>query len=95
VDKPQALPGEVLTYTITYRNASTEPLAELVVDDATPAYTTYLAAGCGSTPGSITCPDPPSAAPPVGVNGGIRWVLEGTLSPGAEGAVEYSVRVDD
>jgi len=95
VDKPQALPGEVLTYTITYRNASTKPLAELVVDDATPAFTTYLAAACGSTPGGISCPNPPTTAPQVGVNGNIRWVLEGTLSPGAEGAVEYSVQVDD
>jgi len=95
VDKPKALPGEVLTYTITYRNASTEPLAGLVVDDATPAFTTYRAAGCGSTPGGIICPNPPTAAPAVGVNGSIRWVLEGTLSPGAEGAVVYSVQVDN
>jgi uncharacterized repeat protein (TIGR01451 family) len=95
VDKPQALPGEVLTYTINYRNVSTEPLTELVVDDTTPAFTTYLSAVCGTTPGGIACPNPPTVAPAVGSVGNIRWVLVGSLLPGGEGTVQFSVQVDN
>ena len=57
----QARPGDWLQYRITYRNKNIDPLRNLVITDATPAFTRYVSATCGtSTPDGLVC-SPPSA----------------------------------
>jgi uncharacterized repeat protein (TIGR01451 family) len=93
VDKAAAEPGEVLVYTITYRNDGAAPITQLVIADATPAYTTFVAgsAGCGALPPALTACTP---APPPDPTGSVTWTFGGALAPGASGTVTYSVRID-
>ena len=78
----QARPGDWLQYRITYRNKNIDPLRNLVITDATPAFTRYVNATCGtSTPDGLAC-SPPSAgsnphprprrAPPASCGGSSR-----------------------
>jgi|GEM_PF-4441685 len=95
VNATQALPGDVLTYTLIYKNASSAPVTNLEINDATPPYTTYV----GS---SALCVLPLPAAmascvvsnqPADGNTGAIQWTLSGNLQPGSEGQVKFSVKV--
>jgi len=97
VSAATALPGAVITYTITYTNASAEPLTSVVIRDATPVFTTYVAASCGSPPAGLTCTPPasPATAPAVGATGGITWNFGGSLAPGASSAVTFQVQVNN
>src|SRR5439155_14150702 len=54
VDKATARPGEVLTYTITYTNNSSDALASVIVYDSTPAFTTFVSASNGALPQALT-----------------------------------------
>lgn len=95
VDKPMAKPGETLVYSLLYRNVSTEALSNVFISDVTPAYTTFIVAACQAPlPASITtCAV--TTQPGVGAVGNIRWDLTGSLAPGAEGQVTFSVKVDE
>ncbi|MGE5550133.1 MAG: hypothetical protein ACM3ZC_06330 [Bacteroidota bacterium] len=88
-DKQYARPGETITYTIAYANQSGSPLSTLVITDATPVYTTFLAAGHGPLPLDLTLCS--ITAPPPGESGTISWVFTGSLAPGATGFVTYQV----
>lgn len=95
VNKPTAKPGETLTYNLVYRNVSTEALRSVFISDVTPAYTTFQSAMCITPlPQSITA-CAVTTQPGVGAAGNIRWDLTGTLAPGAEGQVTFSVKVDE
>ena len=92
VDKTNATPGEVLTYTITYVNAGAENLTDLFIDDRTPAYTELAeSASYGVTPAGLT--NGTITEPAVGTSGTLRWTFGGELSPGATGTVIFKVRV--
>ena len=56
-----------MLYTISYKNTGAEALTNLVVNDATPAYTTYLSSGNGALPTGLT--GVTIAAPNVGARG--------------------------
>lgn len=71
VDKPVAEPGELLTYTLVYRNTGVGPINDLTVDDATPAFTRFVAACCDATAGACCA----QAAPTTDCTPG------GTLAP--------------
>jgi uncharacterized repeat protein (TIGR01451 family) len=87
-----ARPDDVLEYTITYTNAGSGPLSAIVVTDATPAFTTYLAAACGTPPPDIgSCAVTSQPAP--GSTGSVVWTLGGSLLSNASGSVSYTVRV--
>ena len=92
VDKPAALPGETLIYTVTYANNSAEPLANIVIYDTTPAFTTFLSATNGTLPTNLTAVA--ISAPGSGGSGAIKWTFTGTLHPGGTGAVEFRVNVE-
>ena len=92
VDKPQALPGETLSYSINYENLGDEPISQVEIIDETPTFTTYLNSQCGTLPSGITCS---ITAPQVGAGGTIKWTFTGTLQPGQSGTVTYSVVIDN
>ncbi|WP_438479669.1 hypothetical protein [Oleiharenicola lentus] len=92
VNKPTVLPGEVLNYTITFTNITTEPLANVRITDNTPTFTKAVSAGVGTIPTSLGTPT--TVSPTAGATGAIRWTFTGTLDPGATGTVVFSVIVD-
>jgi uncharacterized repeat protein (TIGR01451 family) len=88
-----ALPGDTLEYQLTVTNDGNTGLAAVVVSDATPAYTTFLAATCpAALPTGITA-CAVATQPAVGAQGGVQWVLSGVLAPGAQLVVSYEVLV--
>ncbi|RYX85272.1 DUF11 domain-containing protein [bacterium] len=91
VDKPLAKPGEVITYTITYRNSSALPLPGVGIENTVPEYTTFVAATYGALPPSLSgCT---LTKPAVGATGTIKWVFNGTIAPGGSGVVSFQVLV--
>ena len=92
VDKATARSGDELVYTITYRNTGADVLTNLVVSDATPAYTRFVSAADGTRPAGLTAPT--IAAPSVGGKGAVSWTFGGGLNPGQSGTVTFRVRVD-
>jgi uncharacterized repeat protein (TIGR01451 family) len=95
--------GDVLMYRISYTNTGASPVSNVVVQDATPPYTTFYNADAGVLPNSlsactkitpaasasVTC----SAVQAIGNTGGIRWVFSGLLLPAQTGFVTFMVQV--
>src|SRR5262249_24773835 len=73
VDKDVALPGETLTYTLTYANQSSQPLNNIIVFDSTPAFTKFLSAAAGLRPPNLSAVT--IANPAVGASGPIQWTF--------------------
>ena len=96
VNVAKALPGDTLTYTLRYKNPAAEPVSKLEIIDATPPYTIYVgsSAMCAMPlPASITsCMV--AQQPADGAVGTVKWTLGGSLSPGAEGLVQYKVKIE-
>jgi len=99
VDQATALPGNNLTYTITYANNSSGPLSNIVIHDSVPAYTSYVDACCVNPSvvclGTAAAPFPASiSACSASVSGeAITWTTSGMLAPGASGQVKFRVTV--
>lgn len=91
VDLASARPGDYLVYTITYRNPGTQPLSNIVIRDAVPAWTLFDSATCASPGAGITGCSLVQPAP--GAAGPVSWTLAGALAPGGSGSVSYRVRV--
>lgn len=90
-----ASPGEVLQYTVTAQNNGATSLSTLVINDATPAFTTFVAAACPATlPTGITACTI-GTQPASGGQGGVQWTFTGTLASGAQLAVTYQVKVSE
>lgn len=92
VDNATALPGDTLVYTITYTNQGAAPLRDVVIHDATPAYTRFVSAASGTLPASLS--NVTLSAPAVGESGAVRWNFTDELASGASGSVTFSVRVE-
>jgi len=91
VDKAAALPGETITYTLQYQNLSGQPISNFNISDNTPAYTTFIGAGYGSLPASLTgCT---IIQPAVGDSGTVTWQFTGTLDPGSTGTITMQVKL--
>ncbi len=93
VDRATALPNEILTYTITYTNNGSGPITSVVINDSTPAFTTYVggSAGCPNLVARTTCivtTEPANAA-----TGSVIWTVSGSVAPSASSTVRYQVRV--
>lgn len=93
VDKATAKSGDTLTYTVTFVNDSTGSLTNIVINDSTPAYTTFVSAACpGTLPTGLTCVV--TTQPSVGAAGSIRWTLTGSLLPAGTAKVTYAVKIN-
>jgi uncharacterized repeat protein (TIGR01451 family) len=84
VDKPTAVPGEAVTYTIAFTNSTTGALSSAVVTSSVPAEVQYVP-GSTRLGGVTVTPDPYTA--------GQIAVPVGTLAPGAGGVVTYQAVV--
>jgi len=91
VDKQTALPGQTITYTLTYANNSSGSLSNIVIFDSTPAYTTFSSASAGALPGNLTAVS--ITSPAIGNAGSIRWNFTGALAPAQTGSVTLRVTV--
>lgn len=92
VDKTAARPGEIVTYTIAYRNDGSGDLADLRIADAVPSHTVFVAAACAVPPPGAVCAV--AAEPAADGRGAIEWRIDGALRPGGEGSVSFTVRLD-
>ncbi|MFT4173448.1 MAG: hypothetical protein QM639_12865, partial [Rhodocyclaceae bacterium] len=105
----QAKPGDELEYRITYTNNAPGAVTRLVINDTTPAYTTFVSSALGSTPAGLgqctqNTPANPRPMPAVdctagpvqtpGGTGALHWVFDGALEAGASGEVLFRVKVD-
>lgn len=86
--------GDTLEYRITYVNNGITSISNLVIQDSTPAYTTFLSADCGVTPIGLTCTVPVPVQPSVNGTGGISWTFVGSLTSAVPGTVTYQVKVE-
>jgi uncharacterized repeat protein (TIGR01451 family) len=94
-DKTTAQPSEILTYTIVYQNNGSTPLNAIVINDATPAFTTFISATCiAPLPAAIGACSV-NIAPAIGGVGAVQWVFTGSLAPAAAGQVEFRVKVNN
>lgn len=90
-----ALPGNTLQYQLTILNLGSDPLSTLVINDNTPAFTTFISATCpipASLPPSLTACNV-SAQPAVGGQGTLQWTFIGSLASGSQTAVTFQVQV--
>ncbi len=88
-----ANPGDTLQYTLTATNNGAQSLATLVINDATPAFTTFVSAVCPATlpPGISACSV--STQPAVGAGGALQWTFTGSLAASGSLAVTYQVKI--
>lgn len=89
-----AKPGDTLQYTLTALNNGSESLSAVTINDATPAFTTYLSATCPPTlPASLTeCSV--STQPAPGAPGNLQWTFKGSLTSGAQVEVTYKAVIN-
>ena len=85
-----ALPGNTLQYQLSLTNQGSSPLTTLLVNDTTPAFTTFLSAACPA-PTAVACSV--SSQPAVGAQGGVQWTFTGSLAPGDQTSVTFQVMV--
>jgi uncharacterized repeat protein (TIGR01451 family) len=91
VDKISVVPGSTLIYTIVFTNTGLSALNNLIVADATPAYTSFVSTSMLFAPaslGSLT-----TITPVVGGAGALRWSFSGQLLPNSWGSVQFTVVV--
>ena len=88
-----ANPGNVLEYILKAQNNGSEPLTTLVINDATPAFTTYVSAACpGAFPTGISACS--VTTPTINAPGDLQWTFTGSLMPSAQLSVTYQVKVN-
>jgi len=88
-----ALPGNVLQYQLSVSNQGSAAVSTVVVNDATPPFTTFVSAACPATlpTGLTACAV--TVQPTVGASGALQWTFQGSLAAGAQTAVTYQVTI--
>ena len=89
-----ANPGETLQYTLTAVNNGSMSLSTVSINDATPAFTTYLSAACPVTLPAVITACTVSMQPAVGAPGSVQWTFAGVLAPTGQLTVTYHVKVN-
>lgn len=84
----------VLQYTLTAVNNGSTSLSTLPINDATPAFTTYLSAACSVTLPAVLTACTVSTQPAVGVLGNVQWTFTGVLAPSRQMIVSYQIMLD-
>ena len=93
VDKASALPGEILTYTITYSNNSSGVLNNVVISDSTPSFTRYVGASAGCPLVVVRTSCSVTSEPANNTTGSIHWNITGGLAPGVSATVQFRVQL--
>jgi len=88
-------PGDTLQYSLTAVNNGITPLSTLVIDDTTPAFTSYLSAACPTVLPAVITACSLLTQPAVGMTGNMRWSFTGTLAPSGQVVVTYQVKVNN
>lgn len=91
VNRATAKSGDLIIYTITYRNAGGTPVSSLVINDTTPAFTVFVSQSNGALPANLTSVTP--TTPAVNSAGALKWTFAGNLAPNASGTVTFTVRL--
>jgi uncharacterized repeat protein (TIGR01451 family) len=96
VDRAQAAPGGVLTYTLTYTNTGSATAHNVQFLDIIPEHTQYVAGSTSGAGATIQFQhvnggafDNSDAAPVTAV----RWTIPGPIAPGATGTLRFQVRI--
>jgi uncharacterized repeat protein (TIGR01451 family) len=86
-------PGDTLQYTVTATNTGAQAVSTLVISDATPAFTTFVAAACpGTLPAGVSACSV-STQPAAGGTGAVQWTFSGSLGSGGALTVTYQVKI--
>jgi uncharacterized repeat protein (TIGR01451 family) len=88
-----ALPGNVLQYQLSVSNQGSAAVSTVVVNDATPPFTTFVSAACPATLPSGLTACAVTVQPAVGASGAVQWTFQGSLAAGAQTAVTYQVTI--
>lgn len=91
-----ALPGQIIRYSIAVRNTGGAPVTNIVVSDATPAFTTYTTTGGAATytlDGAAVA-NPTVTAPANGSAGSLSWTIP-SLAPGSVATVTFNVLINN
>ena len=81
VDKPSAMPGDTLTYTLFYQNTSAQTANQVVIQDQLPAGVSFVS--------SLNNVQIILGSPPT-----LRFNLLSSLAGGASGSVQFTVRIN-
>jgi uncharacterized repeat protein (TIGR01451 family) len=87
VDRSEAEPGDVVTYTITYRNMGNVPVTSVSVVDSLLPRLDYVASSAKGPRGSVFTAGENQAGAQE-----LRWDI-GTLAPGQQGSVSFQAKV--
>jgi uncharacterized repeat protein (TIGR01451 family) len=88
VDATEAEPGDVVTYTIRFRNMGNVPIRAVSIVDSLLARLEYVPQSAQGPKGTVF-----TSAPNLAGSTELRWDLPGILKPGDEGAVSFQVKV--
>ncbi len=87
VDQSEAEPGDVVTYTLTYRNMGNVPITSVSVVDSLLPRLEYVKGSARGPQGAVF-----TAAENQAGSQELRWDI-GTLAPGQQGAVSFQAKV--
>ncbi|MEO6810735.1 MAG: DUF11 domain-containing protein [Isosphaeraceae bacterium] len=88
VNVNEAEPGDVVTFTIQYRNMGNTPIASVSVIDSLLPRLQYVPGSARGPAGTVFTAGENQAGALE-----LRWDLPGTIAPGAEGSVEFQTTI--
>jgi uncharacterized repeat protein (TIGR01451 family) len=88
VDQTEAEPGDILTYTITFRNIGNVPIRDVSIIDSLLPRLEYVPNSAQGPAGTVF-----TARENAAGSAELRWDLRDPLEPGAQGAVRFQARV--
>jgi uncharacterized repeat protein (TIGR01451 family) len=80
--------GEVVTFYLSFRNPTSQPMTGVVISDSLTARLEYIEGSAKSSRGATFTNSPNEAASVV-----LRWVIDGTLLPGQSGVISFRARI--